>query len=200
MSETEITKSEYLSHNFNDLHLATEDISNKKFDSCTFKDCDFNEVTFNDSKFVDCTFLKCNLSLAKLENSKFLDVIFDECKLTGIDWTSVSWPQIALCSPVKFYKCIISDSTFFGLSLEELVIEQCKAHDVDFRDGNFTDSNFSYTDFSNSLFNKTNLTSVNFTEAINYNIDIYFNDIKRAQFSRHEAVRLLNGLDIELVD
>ena len=196
----EIVNNEYLSHNFNNLCLVSEDISAKKFDSCTFKDCVFNEVAFIDSKFVDCTFVRCNLSLAKIDNCKFLDVIFDECKLTGIDWTRVSWPQIALCSPVKFYQCILNDSTFFGLSLEELVIEQCKAYDVDFRDGNFTDANFSYTDFSNSLFNKTDLTGVNFSEAINYNIDIYFNDIKRAKFSRHEAVRLLNGLDIELVD
>ena len=94
----------------------------------------------------------------------------------------------------------MNDGIFFGLSLEELVIEQCKAHDVDFREGNFTDSNFTYTDFSNSLFNKTNLTGVNFAEAISYNIDIYFNEIKRAKFSRHEAVRLLGSLDIELVD
>ncbi|MFC1589386.1 pentapeptide repeat-containing protein [Pseudomonadota bacterium] len=196
----ELDKTEYLSKSFNGLCLTSENISSKKFDSCTFKDCDFSEANLNDSKFIDCTFIKCNLSIAKIDNCKFSDVVFEECKLIGIDWISVAWPQIALCSPVKFYKCIINDCIFFGLSLEELVIEQCKAHDVDFREGNFTDSNFTYTDFSNSMFNKTNLTGVNFTEAFNYNIDIHFNEIKRAQFSRHEAIRLLDSLDIELVD
>lgn len=196
----ELNNHEYLSQTLTGLCLTSQNITSKKFDSCTFKDCDFSEATFNDTKFIDCTFIKCNLSIAKINNCKFSDVIFEECKLIGIDWTSIAWPQIALCSPVKFYKCIINDGIFFGLSLEELVIEQCKAHDVDFREGNFTDSNFTYTDFTNSLFNKTNLTGVNFTEAFNYNIDIYFNDIKRAQFSRHEAVRLLDSLNIELVD
>ena len=81
-----------------------------------------------------------------------------------------------------------------------MVIEECKAHDVDFREGDFGESNFTYTDFSNSLFNNTNLTGTDFTEAVNYNIDIYFNEIKRARFSRYEAVRLLNNLGIELVD
>jgi len=54
----------------------------------------------------------------------------------------------------------------------------------------------------NLSFKKINpiLTGTDFTEATNYNIDIYFNEIKRAKFSRYEAVRLLNSLGIELVD
>jgi len=190
----------YLSQNFSGLNVSTEDFSAKEFDSCTFKECDFSEVIFNESKFIDCHFIKCNLSVVKIAHCKFSDVIFDECKVIGVDWTRVSWAKVALCSPIKFYNCILNDASFFGLDLEELVIEACKAHDVDFREGNFSDANFADTDFSNSLFNETNLTGADFTGAINYNIDIYFNEIKRAKFCRDEAVRLLDGLEIELVD
>jgi uncharacterized protein YjbI with pentapeptide repeats len=94
----------------------------------------------------------------------------------------------------------MNDSCFFGLRLEELVIQECKAHDVDFREGNFSEADFTYTDFANSLFAETNLAGANFIEAISYTIDIYHNEIKRAKFSRYEAVRLLDSLNIELVD
>jgi uncharacterized protein YjbI with pentapeptide repeats len=58
----------------------------------------------------------------------------------------------------------------------------------------------SYTDFANALFGRTNLSRANFAEAINYDIDVFNNEIKAAKFSRHEAIRLLDSLDIELID
>jgi len=200
MSKIEDEVSEYLSKNFKGLNLINKEIISKEFDCCTFNDCDFSEAILNKSKFIDCHFIKCNLSLVKIEQSKFLDVMFEECKAIGVDWTRASWSKYSLSSPIKFYKCIINDSSFFGLSLEEISMEECKAHDVDFREGNFSEANFSYTDFANGLFNKTNLTGANFIEAINYNIDIYFNEISRAKFSRIEAVRLLDSLGVELVE
>ncbi len=200
MSEIEDKTGEYLSKNFKGLNLSGNELISKEFDNCNFSDCDFSGAILDKSKFIDCNFVKCNLSLIKIEQSKFIDVMFEECKAIGIDWTKASWSNFKLNSPIRFYKCIINDSSFFGLSLEEIIIEECKAHDVDFREGNFSESNFSYTDFSNGLFNNTNLTGANFSEAINYNIDVYFNIISRAKFSRCEATRLLDSLGVELVD
>ena len=200
MIDLEDGNNEYLSNNFNNLNLSGKEVCFSEFDGCTFIECDFSETLFKKCKFIDCCFVKCNLSVVKMEYSKFSDVIFDECKVIGVDWTKASWPNIALCSSIKFHKCILNDSSFFGLNLEQIVIEGCKAHDVDFREGGFGDANFSYTDFSYSLFSKTNLTGANFTEATNYNIDIYSNEIKGAKFCRYEAVSLLDSLGIELVD
>jgi len=202
---------EYLSQNFSGLDLSDRSslsvladkdsiLTGKEFDDCTFFECNFSETIIRGSKFIDCLFIKCNLSVTKINQSKFSGVTFDECKMVGVDWTKASWTSIALTSPIKFVKCIINDSCFFGLSLSEIVCEECKAHDVDFREGDFSEANFMFTDFSNSLFSETNLTGADFTEATNYNINIYHNEIKRAKFSRYEAVRLLNSLDIELVD
>ena len=200
MNNIEDKYDEYSSQNFNNLNLSGKELISKEFDGCIFKECDFGEAILNKSKFVDCHFIRCNLSLIKIQQSQFFDVVFEECKLVGVDWTVVSWSQYVFCSPVKFYKSILNDSSFFGLSLEEIEIEECKAHDVDFREGNFSSATFYNTDFANSLFNKTNLTNANFIEAINYDIDVLFNEVSKAKFSRHEAVRLLEGLDIELVD
>ncbi len=200
MKDIEIKNSEYFSQVFHGLDLSYKKIELTIFEDCTFNKCNFSEAVFNKSKFIDCQFSQCNLSIVKIEFSKFSDVVFDECKIIGVDWTTASWANIKLCSPIKFYTCIINDSIFFGLNLAEIVIEKCKAHNVDFRDGDFSDSEFSHTDFQESIFNKTNLSGANFIGAINYNIDINFNNISKAKFSRYEAITLLDSLDIELVD
>ncbi|MCP4756939.1 MAG: pentapeptide repeat-containing protein [Proteobacteria bacterium] len=200
MTDFEDDKTNYLTESFTDLKLSGKEICTKEFEGCTFSGCDFSQAKLSRCRFVECQFIRCNLSNVNISYSRFSDVLFDECKLIGVDWTKAEWPSIALCSPVKFCKCIMNDSTFFGLSLEEVKMEECKAHNVDFREGNFSEANFRYTDFFNSLFSNTNLTGADFTEAISYRIDFFHNEIKRAIFSRSEAVSLLDCLEIELVD
>ena len=80
------------------------------------------------------------------------------------------------------------------------MLEECKAHDVDFREAELTEANFSHSDLSNSLFGHTDLSDANFEEAVNYSIDILNNRLKGARFTRAEALGLLEGLDIELID
>ncbi|MDH5219220.1 MAG: pentapeptide repeat-containing protein [Gammaproteobacteria bacterium] len=200
MTVFDAKQKEYLSIQFNCLDLSYEEISATNFESCIFTDCLFTEAVFDKCKFVDCQFLKCNMSVINPGYSKFLDVIFDQCKLVGVDWTKAAWSSFVVSSPINFYKCILNDSSFFGLTLEEISIKECKAHDVDFREGNFSEANFAYTDFTNSLFNRTKLMGADFTEATSYDIDIYLNEIKRAKFSRFEAIRLLDSLEVELLD
>lgn len=200
MKHSKLEEGEYISESFEGLNVSGCDLSAKVFDGCVFKNCDFSEAILNKCKFIDCHFLRCNLSLVKIKDATFSDVYIEECKVVGVDWTVVSWSEYVLVSPLKFHKCVINDSSFFGLSLEDIEIQDCKAHDVDFREGNFSGADFSYTDFTNSLFNKTNLSDTDFTEATNYDVDINFNEVSRAKFSRFEAVRLLESLDIELVD
>lgn len=195
-----LNQSEYLTEHFVGLSLCKAEVIGKEFDSCMFKDCDFNETLFKQCKFIDCVFINCNLSLVKLFYSRFLDVTFEKCKMIGIDWTRADWPSFALPSPLKFYSCLINDSHFFALNLKELVLCQCKIHDVDFRGGDFSQADFSGSDFKNSLFNESNLCEADFTDAINYNINIFNNKISNAKFSSYEALSLLNSLDIELID
>jgi uncharacterized protein YjbI with pentapeptide repeats len=193
-------KNEYLSEILKDSDFSGMEISSKEFDGCTFEKCDFSEATFIRCNFVDCEFTNCNLSLVKIEYSKFFNVSFRDSKLIGFNWTKVSWPSLIFSSPIKFYKSILNDCSFYGLSMQALVMEECKAHTVDFREGDFSNSNFTYTDFSGSFFGNTNLSGADFSEATDYDIDIYQNTIKKAKFSRFEAVRLLSSLEVELVD
>lgn len=193
-------KSEYWSETFSNEDFSGIKLASKEFDGCTFNECNFSEAILSRCNFVDCEFNKCNLSMLNVEYSKFSDVVFYESKLIGVNWTTAAWASLAFSSPLKFYKCIINDSSFFGLAFQDLVIEECKAHNVDFREGDFSGANFTYTDFSGCFFNNTNLGRADFSEASNYDIDIYQNTITQAKFSRFEAVRLLDSLDIELID
>ena len=194
------TTSEYWSQTFKDLELSGAVLANKEFESCTFASCDFSEATFDHCKFVDCEFSQCNLSVADLGYSRFLDVTFHESKLVGINWTRGAWPSMGLNSPLQFHKSILNDCSFFGLAMRELIMEDCKVHQADFREGDFSRAKFSYTDFTGSLFGKTNLTEADFSEATAYDIDVYQNTLTGAKFTRYEAVRLLESLGLELVD
>ncbi|TEW51459.1 pentapeptide repeat-containing protein [Psychromonas algicola] len=175
-------------------------ISDTEFEDCEFNDCDFSAAIFTRCKFVNCAFNRCNLSLMKVPYSQFFEVNFVDSKLVGIDWTRATWPSFNLCSELTFTRCILNDASFFGLSLNELKLEECKLYEVDFREGDFSNSVMTYCDFTNSLFMRTNLKNVDFTESENFNIDILQNTVTKAKFSRFAALALLEELDIELVD
>ena len=193
-------QSDFYAITFEQRDFSNTDITGKEFDNCTFKNCDFNEAIFSKCNFVESDFLDCNLSLVKIHYSKFNDVTFRDSKLVGVDWTKVAWNNLATEAPISFYRSILNDCSFYGLSLQELIIEACKAHHVDFREGDFSRANFTHTDLTGSLFGNTQLTSADFSEATNYDIDVYQNNIKNAKFSRFDAIRLLESLEIELVD
>lgn len=84
--------------------------------------------------------------------------------------------------------------------LNELVFDECKLHDVDFREGDFKDGSMIYSDFTRSLFMRTNLKRVDFSGSTGLAINVLENQVKEAKFSRYEALSLLEGLGIELVD
>lgn len=193
-------RNEYFSRTFSYHEATSESFTEVIFENCTFENCNFSDIRFYKCKFVDCLFISSNLSNVKIDYSKFFDVSFNDSKMVGIDWTKADWPRFAFTSPLKFNNCIINDSSFFGLNLSEIELKHCKAQDVDFRNGNFSKAHFNFTDFTSSLFMKTNLREANFCDAENYTIDIFNNDIKGAIFSRLEALRLLDCLNIELVD
>lgn len=171
-----------------------------EFESCYFTDCDITAGIFKACKFIECVFIRCNLSLVKVPQSVFSDVKFEECKLVGVDWTRAGWSRVVFATPFNFFKCIINDSSFFGLVLDEVTLDSCKAHDVDFREASLRQAVFTDTDLAHSLFGKTNLSEANFSGAVNYDIDVFENVITGAIFSRYEAVRLLMGMGVELVD
>ena len=191
---------EYAGQVFKDLTLPREEILSKEFYDCTFIECSFTETIFSECKFVDCMFKNCDLSLMRVPGCSFTDTRFEDSRMMGVNWTEAAWPERKLLKPISFWRCNISHSTFMGLGLKEITLQNCMAGDVDFREADLTEADCTGTDFANSFFGNTNLTRTDFTQATNYTINASLNVLKQTKFSLPEAMALLHSLDIVLVD
>ncbi len=190
----------YEGSQFEGLDCEEQELAGLEFEYCVFKNCNFREAFFNRCTFLDCRFVNSDLSLAKLGYSRFSEISFEDCKLLALNWTHVSWPSFVPRAVLSFHRCQLSNSTFYGLTLNELEMVECRVHDVDFREADLNSSNFAECDFASSSFSGTDLATANFAGAYNYTIDIQNNNVKGATFSRLEATSLLESLGITLVD
>ena len=191
---------EFYDTNFIDINFPDRELKNIIFENCGFISCNFSETKFHGCKFIDCELRASNLSNSQFDESSFSEVMFYDSKAIGINWTKLRWPYIKLSSPFQFYKTDISHSSFYSLELKELVIEECKAHDVDFRSADLSGSFFMATDFKNSQFMLTKLYAADLTDAINYFINPNKNDVLKAKFSMPDVINLLHSFDIEIQD
>jgi len=193
-------RTDYSDKRFTDLECSKKVIQNIQFENCHFKNCNFDDASFLHCKFIECDFTHCSLNAAILTGTSFSDVNFDHSQLMNINWIQAKWPQIKLFSTIGFVNCDISHSNFFGLGLSEINLQECRAHNVDFREADLAYGNLTDSDFYCSLFSQTKLVSADFSGAINYNIDMMLNDVKKATFSFPEVVRLLDHFEIQIKD
>lgn len=192
--------SQFYMKKFNDLNLTKQTLTGITFEECDFKSCAFPDVTLAKCKFMNCGFVDCNLTNVKVPESAFRNVSFNQSKVIGVEWNKAAWPTSPQFPHLQFHQCVVSNSSFYGLKLEGLVLADCTAHEVDFREGNFSRGNFTHSDLARSLFAKTCLAEADFTDALNYDVDVRNNEIRLSKFSRIQAVRLLYSFEIELVD
>lgn len=190
----------YYLKTFTALALADARLDGIEFESCTFVDCDLSSATLRRCRFIDCSFQGSTLNHAQMSSTRFTSTVFERCRLVGINWTAVDWSRLTRDAQVGFRDCVLNESSFFGLALDALVLQSCKAHAVDFREARLRAADLTFSDFSSALFGRTDLSEADFSEATNYDIDVLNNVVRHAKFSRFEAVRLLQGLDIEVVD
>ena len=190
----------YTEQVFKDIHLDGERLTESECYDCTFTGCSFVEATLKRCRFVDCTFRDSDLSLVQVPDSVFAGVRFEACRLVGIDWTQASWSDVRLGEPLRFVDCDLNHSTFIGLALQGLILRDCRAVDVDFREADLTRATFAGTDLAASLFLQTDLTRADLSRARNYHISPSANTLTGAKFSLPEALALLYSMDIELVE
>ena len=191
---------EYYSKHFVGLDLSAQTFERLEFEACSFINCDFSDATIHNSRFIECDFTDCTLNNLKLPSTRLRSVTFERCRLVDVNWTTLEWSRLSTSAELTFRDCVLTDSSFHGLVMNELVMQSCKAHGVDFRDTKLKKADLSFTDFTNAQFGRTDLTDADFTEATGFDIDVLNNVMTLSKFSRHEAARLLSGLDIEVVD
>jgi len=190
----------YTDQVFKEVHLEQAHLVSNEFHDCTFDRCSFVEATFQGCRFVNCVFQHCDLSLVQVPDCSFAATRFESSKVIGVNWTKAHWPATRLWDSIDFFKCAISHSTFIGLNLRRIQIQDCVAMDVDFRESDLSQADFAGTDLSDSLFLATDLTEADLSRACNYWIDPSQNAVKKAEFSLPEAMSLLYSLDIVLVE
>jgi uncharacterized protein YjbI with pentapeptide repeats len=200
MSSEIHSQAHYADQVFKGVRLRQAEIASSEFHGCTFAQCSFAESIFRRCRFVDCAFQQCDLSLAQVPDSVFSGTRFKDSKIIGVNWAQADWSAIKLGQPPGFYKSTISHCTFIGLSLRGMVVEECVAKDVDFREADLSKADFAGTDLSESLFIKTNLSEADLSGARNYRIAPGQNELEGARFSLPEAMSLLYNLDIVLVE
>lgn len=190
----------YMDQVFDGIVLEHAHVAATGFYDCTFGRCSFAETTFERCRFVGCVFQHCDLSLVQLPSCSFAGTRFECSKVMGVDWTKAYWPATTLRDPLGFFRSAISHSTFIGLNLRRVQIQDCLAVDVDFRETDLSQADLSGIDLSDSLFLGTDLTEADLARARNYRIDPGQNTLRQAKFSLPEAMSLLYELDIVLSD
>jgi fluoroquinolone resistance protein len=195
-----LSATQYVNRKFEKETLTGERIVTGEFTESLFIRCDFSETIFEACRFTDCLFDGCDLAMVEFPGCTFTSVAFKDSRLMGVDWTRADWPRLGGGRRITFTDCVISHSTFIGLSLREIQLVRCTASDVDFREADLSRASFIDTDLAESIFQNTDLTQADFSRARNYRIDPAQNKISRAKFSLPEALSLLYSMDIEMVD
>jgi len=188
----------YSDQSFTGLQAEIDEIIGCEFINCKFRNINFSGLQFRECRFINCEFSECDLSLLQVPESSFSGVSFRDTKLVGVDWTRANWGREFLGESLCFVKSILSHSTFIGLTMINLRIEDCIAHNVDFRETDLSKSDFSGTDLTDSLFLNTNLTKANLATTQNYQISPEVNILTDARFSFPEALSLLYSMDIHI--
>jgi len=164
------------------------------YEECQFINCNFNGVDLSGRTFVSCTFDGCDASLVKLKNTSLQDVKFLNCKLLGVQFSDCRKFLLELA----FENCMIKLSLFSGMKLKHMHFKNCNLQETDFSEADLTGTFFDTCDLLQATFFHTNLEQANFTSAFNYSINPETNRLRKAKFSLHGVVGLLDTYGIEI--
>ncbi|GGW49822.1 pentapeptide repeat-containing protein [Arenibacter certesii] len=165
-----------------------------EYENCVFDSCYFSEADLTNISFMECTFLDCDLSNVNLTNTAIKECNFEKCKMLGVRFDH--------CNPFllsfKFTGCTLNLSSFYNLTLKNIVFEDCSLHQADFTESNLSNAKFDNCDLRGAIFESAILLKTDFRTAINFSIDPENNKLKKAKFSKEGALGLLLKYDIDI--
>jgi fluoroquinolone resistance protein len=180
---------------FTELNYAKTTERGTEFNNCVFKKCDFSDAEFSACKFIDCVFEHCNLSMIKLERSTLNDVTFKDCKILGVNFSAAE----DFLFTVRFESCMLDYSSFMRKKMPKTSFKKSSLKEVTFTQATLTGSVFDDCNLLETVFRQTDLTSVNFSTALNYIIDPELNTMNKAIFSAHGLEGLLYKYNLKVV-
>lgn len=177
---------------FRAINHSEEKLEKATYENCEFINCEFSEADLSAYSFIECTFKACNFSTTTLSNAIFRDVRFISSKLLGLQYDTCNQVFISF----YFDKCLLNFSSFYNLTLKNIIFNNCELKDVDFANANLSNAQFNDCDLAGAIFDNTILEKADFRSSYNYSLDPEQNKIKKAKFSSAGIIGLLGKYDI----
>lgn len=180
----------YCDAKYSSRDFAKERLEIGEYENCVFSNCRFSNLSF--FVFINCGFLNCELSNVKLNSTVFRDVKFTKCKLMGVQFSNCN----ELLLSMELDGSQLNLASFYKLKLRKMMFTKCELIESDFTGADLSGSVFTECDFNKAIFENTNLSSCDFSTALNYSIDPEKNKITKAKFSILGLRGLLSKYDI----
>jgi fluoroquinolone resistance protein len=180
---------------FSEVAFTGQVIRGTEYNNCTFKKCDFSDTEFHLCKFIDCAFEHCNLSMVKWGKSTLTNAVFKDCKILGVNFSTCE----DFLFSVQFESCMLDYSSFMRKKMVKTLFRKSSLKEVTFTDANIAGSVFDECNLLETVFRNTDLTSVNFSTALNYIIEPELNIMNKAIFSAHGLEGLLTKYNLKIV-
>ncbi len=167
-----------------------------RYQNYLFENCTFQQNDFSGSSFQDCRFQNSLLNLVDLTGVRLNGVEFVDSKLMGLSFFLCDSLLFSLSfKKTKLFRCLFTQlKPKVPLKFEECQLEEC-----DFSEAKIKGSSFIRCRLPQTRFHQADLTESNFTESIDFNIDITTNKINKCKFSASEVHSLLNVFDLEIM-
>ena len=186
------------------------------FEEQEIKDQQYEDQSFENFEFVECNFTKCQFLNIKLTNCKFKNCKFNNCVignikflyseaknlelvnsvLIGIIWNDLKNNGIETAIFRSMKSCTIKYNYFTNLKLVKYDFRDSQFDESYFEECRLTDAKFNNVNLHGTKFIKCDLSGADFRNALEYEIDITDNKLKKAKFSFPEVVSLLSSLNI----
>lgn len=165
-----------------------------EYENCTFSNCDLADRDLSEFRFIDCTFKGCNLSMAKLSMTVFRDVEFKDSKMLGLRFDTCNEFGLSF----SFDGCQLNHSTFYKRKIKKTAFKNSQLQGTDFTETDLTNAVFDNCNLTQAVFYHTILEKADFRTSFNFSIDPELNRIKKAKFSIHSVLGLLQKYDIDI--
>ena len=169
-----------------------EDLNYKEFENCNFLNCNFSNCFFKDTTFIDCTFKDCVFDAAKIGHTAFRTVIFSNCSIREVNFAMVS----QFIFEIHFKSCVLDFSKFYDLKMKGTTFTDSSLVAVDFMSVDLTEVVFENCDLYKAEFDFAKANKTNFRTSYNFSINPIKTKIKKAIFSLEGVKGLLVPHDI----
>ncbi|AQX00390.1 pentapeptide repeat-containing protein [Elizabethkingia anophelis] len=183
-----------LDKTFDKINFKETPLPKGDYEFCSFNNCDFSEADLFSVSFTECQFVNCNFSLTKFGRTSFRDVKFNDCKLMGLHFENCNPFGLSFC----FEDCQILHSSFYQQNIAKTLFKNCRIIETDFTETNLSYVVFDNSDLSGSVFSGSILERTDFRTAKYFSVDLSKNKVKKAKFSAHNLVGLLDNYDLEI--